>query len=94
MLENRANSSKISHAAAAYLGSEILQDGGQIDGSSGADTLGVLSGLEEPGDPADGELEAGFVRSGNGLGGLGLAATSLGGTAGGTHRRIGAGRGN
>nr|GLL22606.1 hypothetical protein Ahy_B03g066517 [Ipomoea trifida] len=40
---------------------KVFKDGGEIDGSSGADTLGVLAGLEETGDTADGELETGLA---------------------------------
>jgi len=43
-----------------YLSGEVLEDGGEVDGGAGADALGVLAGLEEPGDPADGELEPGL----------------------------------
>ena len=44
-----------------YLGCEIFEDSGEVNGSTGADALGVFSGLEETGDTADGELEAGFA---------------------------------
>jgi len=40
-----------------YLSGEVLEDGGEVDGGAGADALGVLAGLEEPGDSTDGELE-------------------------------------
>lgn len=50
-----------------YLSGEILEDGGQVDRSTGTNTLGVLSGLKEPSDTADGELETGFAAPGGGL---------------------------
>jgi hypothetical protein len=40
-----------------YLGGEVLEDGGEVDGGAGADALGVASLLEVPTDAADGELE-------------------------------------
>ena len=43
------------------LGCEIFEDSGEVNGSTGADALGVFSGFEETGDTADGELEAGFA---------------------------------
>lgn len=43
-----------------YLGGEILENGGKVDRSAGTDTLGILSGLEKPGDSSDGELKTGF----------------------------------
>jgi len=42
------------------LSGEVLEDGGEVDGGAGADALGVLAGLEEPGNPADGKLEPGL----------------------------------
>lgn len=59
------------------LSGEVFEDGGEIDRSAGPDALGVLAGLEESGDPSDGKLEAGFVGSGDGFGGLGLASAAL-----------------
>nr|GLL17727.1 unknown [Ipomoea trifida] len=44
-----------------YLGGKIFEDGGEIDGSTGSDTLGVLAGLEKTGNTTDGELEPGFA---------------------------------
>ena len=38
------------------LSGEILEDGGEVDGRAGANTLGVPAFLEESSDPADGEL--------------------------------------
>nr|GMD56175.1 formin-like protein 5 [Ipomoea batatas] len=40
---------------------DVFKHGGEIDRSSGTNTLGVFSGLEEPSDTADGELEAGLA---------------------------------
>jgi len=42
------------------LGGEVLEDGGEVDGGAGADTLGVATLLEVAADTADGELEAGL----------------------------------
>lgn len=44
-------------AAKTDLCGEVLKDGGEVYGSSGADALGVLPGLEEARDAAHGELE-------------------------------------
>ena len=41
------------------LSREVLHDGGHVDGSSGSNTLGVVSLPQEPVDPAHGELESG-----------------------------------
>jgi hypothetical protein len=49
------------------LSGKVLEDGGEVDGGAGADALGVLAGLEEPGDPADGELEPGLGAPRRGL---------------------------
>lgn len=43
-----------------YLSGEIFEDGGEVDRSAGAGSLGVAALLQEPGDTADGELEAGL----------------------------------
>jgi hypothetical protein len=51
---------KSGEGARAYLSGEVLEDGGEVDGCAGADTLSVLAGLEEPGDPADGKLQPGL----------------------------------
>jgi hypothetical protein len=40
-----------------YLGGEVLEDGGEVDGGAGADALGVASLLEVATDAADGELQ-------------------------------------
>lgn len=42
------------------LGGEIFQDGGEVNWSSGTDTVGVFTRLQEAGDPANGELETCF----------------------------------
>lgn len=42
------------------LSREVLEDGGEVHGGAGADALRVLARLEEPGNPADGELESGL----------------------------------
>ena len=39
------------------LGGKVLEDGGKVDWSTGADALCILAGLEEASDTADGELE-------------------------------------
>jgi hypothetical protein len=51
----------------AYLGGEVLEDGGEVDGGAGADALGVAALLEEAADAADGELEPGLDGAGHGL---------------------------
>lgn len=40
------------------LGSEVLKDGGQVDGSTGTDTLSVVALAEKTVDTADGERQA------------------------------------
>lgn len=68
------------------LGGEVFEDGGEVDRRSGADALGVAAFLEEPGDSADGELEAGLLRPRHCLGCLpGLTSASLGARGGGFH---------
>ena len=59
-----------------YLCSKVLQDSSEVDRSASADALGVFASFEEASDPANGELKAGFVRSGHGLGGCSLAAAA------------------
>lgn len=44
------------------LGGEVLEDCREVYGSAGADAVGVLPGLEEAGDAADGELETCLLR--------------------------------
>ena len=60
-----------------HLGSEVLEDGGQVDRGAGADALGILSLLEVAGDAAHGELQAGLGGAAHGLlaGGLSLSAS-------------------
>lgn len=58
------------------LGGEILEDSREVDRSSGAYTVGVLAGLDEPGDPTHWELETGLLRPRNCLGGLPFASPS------------------
>lgn len=61
-----------------HLSSEVLEDGSGVDGGGGADSVaGSDSALEEPVDPADGELETSSGRLGLGgsLGGLADFAT-------------------
>ena len=62
------------------LSSEVLQNRRQVHRSPCADALGVLPGLEEPGNAADRELKAGFLRSRDGLRRLGLASAALSGS--------------
>lgn len=61
-----------------YLSGKVFEDGGEVYGSTGADTFSVLTGFEKSGDSTDGELETGLLRSGNGFGGLWLASASFG----------------
>jgi hypothetical protein len=69
-----------------YLSGEVLEDGGEVDGCAGADTLRVLACLEVTRDTANGELEPGLGRPRHRLGcGLRLAAAAA---SGGTHRRF------
>ena len=42
------------------LGSEVLEDGGQVDGSTGTNTLGVVALAEQTVDTTNGESEAGL----------------------------------
>lgn len=42
------------------LSSEVLQDGGEVDGSTGTDALGVVALAEQTVDTADGEGETGL----------------------------------
>lgn len=37
------------------LGSEVLEDGGEVDGGTGTDTLGVVAALKETVDTTDGD---------------------------------------
>jgi len=39
------------------LGGEVLEDGGQVDGGTGTDTLGVVALAEQTVDTADGERQ-------------------------------------
>jgi len=43
-----------------YLGSEIFENGGEVDRSTGANTLRIATFLHEPSDTANGELKTGF----------------------------------
>lgn len=57
------------------LSSEVLEDGSQIDGSTGTDTLGVVTLAEQTVDTTDGESETSLGRTGlRVLGTAGLAA--------------------
>lgn len=44
-------------------GSQVLEDGGQVDGSTSTDTLGVVALAKETVDTADGEGETGLGRA-------------------------------
>ena len=46
-----------------HLSCEVLEDGGEVDRSAGADALGVFSSLEKPSDTTDGKLETGLAAS-------------------------------
>nr|GMC80576.1 uncharacterized protein LOC109180572 [Ipomoea batatas] len=59
-----------------HLSSEILKNSSEINRSSGTNTLGVLSSLEESSDPADRELEPHLRGSRHRLCGFRLASTS------------------
>lgn len=43
-----------------HLGCQVFEHGGEVDGSAGADALGVPALLEEAADATYGELEAGL----------------------------------
>nr|GMD80819.1 dymeclin isoform X2 [Ipomoea batatas] len=58
------------------LNSEIFKNSSEINRSSGTNTLGVLSSLEESSDPADRELEPRLRRSRHRFCGFRLASTS------------------
>ena len=61
------------------LGGEVLKDGGEVDWSAGSDSGGVLSGLQIPADPSDGELESSLGGLGDGLlGALSLSSSRRG----------------
>lgn len=64
-IKELANSHKI--GSLLYLSSKILEHGSEVDRGAGADSLGILAGLEEPGDPSHGELEASLGAPGRGL---------------------------
>ena len=42
-----------------HLSSEVFEDGGEVDGGTGADSFGVVGVSEETSDSADGELKTG-----------------------------------
>lgn len=46
---------------------QVLHDGGQVDGSSSTDALGVATFAEHTVDTTDGELKSGTARTGLGL---------------------------
>ncbi|MDG2764762.1 hypothetical protein P7M25_25870, partial [Vibrio parahaemolyticus] len=56
-------------------GSEVFENRGEINRGTGANALGVATGLEVASDAADGELKAGFGGTGNGLCGLGFPSS-------------------
>jgi hypothetical protein len=49
------------------LGTEVLEDGGKVDGCTGSHTGGVLSLTEVTTDTADGELQSSLGRRASGL---------------------------
>jgi hypothetical protein len=56
------------------LSSKVLEDGGQVDGSAGTDTLGIVALAEETVNTANGERETSLGRTGlRVLGARGLA---------------------
>jgi len=58
------------------LGSQVLENGSEIDGSASTDTLSVVALPQESVDTTDGERETGLGRTrlSAGLGGAGLAS--------------------
>ena len=46
-----------------HLGGEVLHDGGQVDGGTGADALAIVALAEQTVDAADGELQTGAARA-------------------------------
>lgn len=44
----------------AHLGGEVLEDGGKVNWRARPNTFSITAFLEETGDSANGELEAGF----------------------------------
>ena len=50
------------------LSSEVLEDGSQVDGGTGTDSLGVVSVSQKSADSADGELESSPGGLGHSLG--------------------------
>ena len=60
------------------LSSEVLEDGSEVDGGTGTDTLSVVALSQETVDTTNGELETSLSRSGLGLGrGVTSLATRL-----------------
>lgn len=48
------------------LSGQVLEDGGEVDGSSRSDSLGVVSLLEQSVNSSDGELKSGLQSRGEG----------------------------
>ncbi|GBP89486.1 hypothetical protein EVAR_77066_1 [Eumeta japonica] len=46
-----------------HLGGEIFHNGGQVDGSTGADALRIVTLAQQPMNTADGELKTGSIRT-------------------------------
>ena len=63
------------------LGSEVLHDGGEVDRSSGPNSLGVATLPEQTVDPSHGKLQSSTARAGLGLGPDFLTAGSSSGHA-------------
>lgn len=61
------------------LGCEVFQNGREVNRRTRANALSITAFLQEPGNPTDGELEAGLLRSGNGFGAFGFASAAAGG---------------
>ena len=59
-------------------GGEIIKDGGEVYRGTGANTIGVIAGLEKSCNSSDGELEIDLLRSGGRFGNLGFAFASFG----------------
>ena len=59
------------------LSCQVLEDGGEVDGGTGTDTLSVVTALQEPVDTADRELKTGLGRARGALAGRVTARLSF-----------------
>ena len=60
-----------------HLSGEVLEHGGEVDGGSGSDSLGVVGVSEETADSADGELQTGSAGLGHSLVGSSLSLSGF-----------------